>query len=82
MRLAPQLLEVFREEARAAMREAPTPDSALHDLGFVLGSLSHEEALAFAKIAIKPLADFIDANLPDEEPAQPPQADGPRADIE
>ncbi len=62
------ILDAVRDEVRSVLRGAPTPQSVLEDLGFLLGSLPAEDALTFSKIAIKPLADFIDANTPAEEP--------------
>lgn len=62
------VIAAVREEVRAALDSTPTPDSVAEDLGYVLGSLPPEEALAFAKVLLRPLADLIDASTPAEEP--------------
>lgn len=62
------IIEAVREEVRGVIREQPTPESVLRDIGFLLGSLPPEDALTFAKIALRPLADLIDATMPAEEP--------------
>ena len=62
------VVAAVREEVRAALNRTPTPDSVAEDLGFVLGAMPHAEALAFAKVLLRPLADFIDASTPAEEP--------------
>lgn len=65
--LKAQIIEAVREEVRAALAE-PTPASVMRDLGYLLGTLAAEDARTFAIIAVKPLADFIDATTPAEEP--------------
>lgn len=62
------VVEVVREEVRAALHGQPTVQSVLEDMGFLIGSLSREDAVTFAKIALRPLADLIDASTPAEEP--------------
>ena len=62
------VIAAVREEVRAALNPTPTPDSVADDLGYVLGSLPPGEALALAKVLLKPLADLIDASTPAEEP--------------
>lgn len=62
------ILAAVREETRAVLRETPTPQSVLEDMGYLLGSLPPEDALTFAKVALGPLADFIDNATPADEP--------------
>ena len=62
------IIEAVREEVRALLTEQPTPQSVLRDMGFVIGVLPPEDARTFAAIALKPLADLIDATTPAEEP--------------
>lgn len=65
--LKAQIIEAIREEVRAVLTD-PTPASVMRDLGHLLGTLPAEDARTFAIIAVKPLADFIDATTPAEEP--------------
>lgn len=61
------ILDAVREEVRGLLRSTPTPAGVLNDMGFLLGALPPDEAIEFAKVALKPLADFIDS-IPAEEP--------------
>lgn len=65
--LKAQIIEAIREEVRAFLAD-PTPASVMRDLGYLLGTLPAEDARTFAIVAVKPLADFIDATTPAEEP--------------
>lgn len=62
------ILEAVREEVRNVLSDAPTPEAVLRDVGFLLAALPPEDALTFARVAIMPLADFINARMPDDEP--------------
>lgn len=62
------IVEAVREEVRAALHDVPTVQAVLRDIGFLLGALPAEDARTFAIIAVKPLADFIDATTPAEGP--------------
>lgn len=62
------ILESVREEVRAVLAEQPTPQTVLRDIGFLLATLSPEDARTFAIIAIRPFANFIDATTPADEP--------------
>lgn len=62
------IVDAAREEFRAFLTGTPTPETVLRDLGFLMSALPREDALTFAKIALSPLADFIDTNTPAEEP--------------
>lgn len=66
--LKSQIIEAVREEVRAVLSEPPTPASVMRDIGYLFGALPPEDARTFAAMAIKPLADFIDATTPAEEP--------------
>lgn len=71
------VIAAVREEVRSVLKGIPTPQSVLEDMGFVLGALPPEEALAFAKVALTPLADFIDSTQPAPEPeTEPTGAEG------
>lgn len=60
------VVAAVREEVHAALHRTPTMESVAEDLGFVLGTLPPEEALAFAATVIKPIADFIENSTPAE----------------
>jgi hypothetical protein len=62
------ILDAVREEVRSVLREQPTPQSVLSDMGYLLSKMPPADALTFAKIAYAPLADFIDAATPADEP--------------
>lgn len=68
MSLSPEVVEVVREETRAVLTGPPTVYGVLQDIGFLLGVLPPESARDFAILAIKPLADLIDATTPADEP--------------
>lgn len=70
------IVAAVREEVRAALQRTPTPASVAEDLGFVLGTLPPEEALAFALTLVKPLADFIDNSTPAEPDEDTTGAEG------
>jgi len=79
--LKAQIIEAIREEVRAVLAD-PTPASVMRDLGYLLGTLPAEDARTFAIIAVKPLADFIDATTPAEEPESETTGAGATGEME
>ena len=68
------IVEVVREEVRAALHGAPTPAQVAEDLGTVLGSLPSAEGCEFAKALLPHLWAYIDSHT--EQEPEPAGAEG------